>query len=377
MSEWVENGFSRFLSLETLLRGGRLVLTIVVVVILARLAMGLLSRVIDRVFAATNGRTRFARLDEKHALTVASLIKSITHYTVYFIAGVMILDVFGIDTSSLLAAAGIAGLAIGFGAQNLVRDVVSGFFILFEGQFKVGDYITTAGVSGIVEHTGLRTTWVRSFDGAVHIIPNGEMRQVTNHMGPAMRVMFQVAIPYEADVDKAIAALEEGFTALQASGELPDLLEGPKVLGVQELSERGVELLIWAQAKTMTQWAMTRELRKRVKMILDAHGIPVAFPRRMVVFNQPPATATPAAPAAGSPAVPPPAPGGMQPGGAYAGVPLRLWQVPPGALSAAEEATVEDPGPGPAMGPGARGAARQTQGPKDQPPSGAGSGSTR
>src|SRR5690606_9180369 len=97
--------------------------------------------------------------------------------------------------------------------------------------------------------------------------------------------MFQVAIPYEEDVDRAIQVLQDAFAAMRESGELPDIIEGPTVLGVQELSERGVELLICARAKTMTQWAMTRGLRKRVKQILEAHHIPIAFPRRLLVLN--------------------------------------------------------------------------------------------
>src|SRR5690606_38145008 len=103
----------------------------------------------------------------------------------------------GVDTRSILAAAGILGLAVGFGAQNLVRDLVTGFFILSEDQFAVGDYITAAGVSGVVDSVGIRTTRLRDFGGELHIIPNGRIEQVTNHMGPAMRMMFTVRISYE------------------------------------------------------------------------------------------------------------------------------------------------------------------------------------
>jgi len=352
--EWLREGFPALFTVDGLLRIGQTILRILIIVVLARIAVGVANRVIDHVLVATNGRTRFNRMDEKRARTIASLVKSVAHYTLYFIAGVMILDGMGINTSSLLAAAGVAGLAIGFGAQNLVKDVVSGFFILFEGQFQVGDYITTAGVSGIVEATGLRTTWVRAFDGSVHIIPNGEMRMVTNHMGPAMRVMFQVAIPYEEDVDRAIAVLQEGFEAIKASGELPDLVEGPTVLGVQELSERGVELLIWARVKTMTQWAMTRELRRRVKQILDNHGIQVAFPRRLLVLNQPGMQGAGVASGAAfgtEQAAPMEAvPGRIRTVAPPTGRPGTL-EVPPGAISASEEGAVEDPGPGPDMAP--------------------------
>ncbi|MBO8142364.1 MAG: mechanosensitive ion channel family protein, partial [Firmicutes bacterium] len=113
----------------------------------------------------------------------------------------------------------------------------------------------------------------------------GEMRQVTNHMGPSMRVMFTVPIAYEEDADRAINVLQEAFDAVRVSGELPDLVEGPTVLGVQELTDAGVELLIWAKAKPMTQWAMTRELRKRVKEVLDRHGIAIPYPRRFVIVQ--------------------------------------------------------------------------------------------
>ncbi|GEM_PF-214212 len=356
MLQWLKDGLPALFTMDGLLRIGQAIVGILAIVLLARIALGVANRLVDHIFLATNGRTRFNRMDEKRARTIASLIKSVTYYTVYFVAGVMILDGLGLNTSSLLAAAGVAGLAIGFGAQNLVKDVVSGFFILFEDQFHVGDYVTTAGVSGIVEFIGLRTTWVRAFDGSLHIIPNGEMRMVTNHMGPKMRVMFQVAIPFEEDVDRAIQALQEAFDAIKQSGELPDLIEGPTVLGVQELSERGVELLIWAQVKTMTQWAMTRELRKRVKQVLDAHGITVAFPRRLMVLDQAGATGAfgGAAPVPQDAAAAPGAQGASG-GRGGAGQPetasTPVMDTPPGALSATETGDQPDPGPGPDVVP--------------------------
>lgn len=229
---------------------------------------------------------RSTGLDERRAKTLTDLLLSVIRYLVYFFAFVAILDQVGVDTRSLIAGAGIAGLAIGFGAQNLVKDVVTGFFILLEDQYGVGDYVTVAGVSGVVESVGIRTTRVRDFGGQLHIIPNGKIDSVTNYMGTAMRVMFPVRVPYEEDVDRVVDILEELFKEL--AGELEDILEGPSVLGVNDLGESGVELLIWARAKPMTQWAMTRELRRRVKKRLDERGIPIAYGRRYLMFHRDP-----------------------------------------------------------------------------------------
>lgn len=229
---------------------------------------------------------RSTGLDERRAKTLTDLLLSVIRYLVYFFAFVAILDQVGVDTRSLIAGAGIAGLAIGFGAQNLVKDVVTGFFILLEDQYGVGDYVTVAGVSGVVESVGIRTTKVRDFGGQLYIIPNGMIDAVTNHMGTAMRVMFPVRVPYEEDVDRVIDILEELFEEL--AGELEDIIEGPSVLGVNDLGESGVELLIWARAKPMTQWAMTRELRRRVKKRLDERGIPIAYGRRYLMFHRDP-----------------------------------------------------------------------------------------
>lgn len=262
----------------------RAVLRIVIVIGLARLALAVSGRIIHKIFVGRPQKTAWRHHDPKRAQTVASLVQSVVNYTVFFIAGVMVLDSVGLNTGSLLAAAGIAGLAVGFGAQNLVKDVVSGFFILFENQFQVGDYVTVAGVTGYVEHTGLRTTWIRSTGGEMQIVPNGEMRKVTNHMGQKMRVTVNIAIDHGEDVDRAVRVLTEAFDQARDEGKLSDIVEGPKVLGISDLSESGVELLLWARAHTMKQFGMTRELRMFAKRVLDEHGIKLGYVRRHVML---------------------------------------------------------------------------------------------
>lgn len=270
-------------TLEGLTAVGKVIAQIVIIFILARLLLGVIHRVIDHVLVNESRRGLLGR-DTQRDKTVASLLKSVSFYAVFFIAGMMALEAIGINTASLLAAAGVAGLAIGIGAQNLVKDVVSGFFIVFEGQFRVGDYVGIGDVRGFVEQTGLRTTWIRTYSGEVHIIPNGEVRKVVNYMGPEMRVMFDVPISFEEDVDRAIAALEEAFERAREEGVLEKLVAGPKVLGVSNIGEAGVDLRIWARAEPLHQWALGRQLRKLVKQTLDEHGIKLGYPRRHIMM---------------------------------------------------------------------------------------------
>lgn len=281
MVELLREVSANIFTIEGLLSAGKIVLRIVVVLIIGRVVLSLAYNVIDRVFLGES--RRLVERDEQRDKTVASLLKSVSLYVVFFVGGMMVLEALGINTASLLATAGIAGLAIGFGAQNLVKDVVSGFFLLFEGQFRVGDYIGIGNISGFVEHTGLRTTWVRAFSGEVHIIPNGEVRQVTNYMGPEMRVLFNVPIAFEEDVDRAIAVLEEAFERGKETGVLEKVVSGPTVLGVGNIGEAGVELMIWAKAETMAQWALGRQLRKLIKETMDEHGIKLGYPRRHIM----------------------------------------------------------------------------------------------
>lgn len=287
MLEALGNAVTGVSSLDGLLTVGRVLLQVVVVLVMARVLLGLINRVVDHVLLGEGRRRWAAGRDEQRDKTVASLLKSISYYSVFFIAGIMVLESIGINTASLLAAAGVAGLAIGIGAQNLVKDVVSGFLILFEGQFRVGDYVGIGDVRGFVEQTGLRTTWVRAYSGEVHIIPNGEVRKVTNFMGPEMRAMFDVPIAFEEDVDRAIAVLEEAFERAKEAGVLENLVAGPRVLGVSNIGEAGVELRIWARAEPLSQWALGRQLRKLVKETLDEHGIKLGYPRRYVMMDLP------------------------------------------------------------------------------------------
>ena len=253
------------------------------IVLISALIMRVVSKLIDRLFQSRENEQRALIRDNRRLMTLRTVIKSLVRYAVYFIGGIMVLGELGVNTSGLVAGAGIAGVALGFGAQNLVRDVLTGFFILFEDQFAVGDYVSISGVSGVVEDIGLRVTKVRDSAGQLHVVPNGSINLVTNFRGRAMRVMFDVQVPYSTDVELAIRALQDAFDSHRES--MPEIVDGPTVLGVQDLGDSGIALRVWATAQPMQQWSLERQLKLLVKKVFDNNDISVAYPHRYVIID--------------------------------------------------------------------------------------------
>lgn len=226
-------------------------------------------------------KTEKIHIDENKRKTLGSLLKSVIRYVTYFVAAVSILEVVGINTASLLTAAGIGGLAVGFGAQNLVKDVITGFFIILEDQYNVGDYVEAAGVKGIVDEIGLRTTRLRDFGGQWHIIPNGQINLVTNHSRGNMRALVRISIAYEEDLSRAISALEEVCSEIKAKRQ--DIVEGPMILGVSDMDNVGVVVTLLARTVPMQQWSVERELRKAVLEKFEKENIEIPYPRTVFI----------------------------------------------------------------------------------------------
>jgi small conductance mechanosensitive channel len=233
-------------------------------VILARLVAVVAGR-------AAAARSRLAPERTARARTLETLLLSTIRYSLDFFVALAVLQVLGVNVASLLAAAGIVGLAVGFGAQSLVRDIIGGFFIVFEDQFAVGDYITAGTTSGVVEDISLRSTRLRDFNGDLHILPNGRIDAVTNHSRGPARVMFTVEVAREEDLARVTAVLDDVCRA--AAADLDAVTEGPRVLGVDRLTPSGVGLLVWALTRPLEHWGVERELLRRVKDALDAAGI--------------------------------------------------------------------------------------------------------
>lgn len=255
------------------------ILKVVIIFFLMKVSIKISCSFIDRFFHRRNS-TRF-KIEERKSNTLALILKSVIKYLFYFIGVVAILKEFGLPIESIIATAGIGGLAIGFGAQSLVKDIITGFFILFEDQYAVGDYIKTSGFDGIVEEIGIRITKIRAFSGELHIVPNGNIQTVTNLSRGSMRASVNVEIAYEEDVDNALVILSE--LSKQMSKDNDKIVEGPNVLGVTNFGETGIQLTVVAKTKPMEQWSVEREIRKRIKDEFGKAGIEIPYPRRVII----------------------------------------------------------------------------------------------
>ncbi|MFZ0368382.1 MAG: mechanosensitive ion channel family protein, partial [Halobacillus sp.] len=204
-------------------------------------------------------------------------------YSITFIFIVMLLSALSIEIGPLLAGAGIVGLAIGFGAQGLVSDIVTGFFLLSERQVEVGDYVTAGGYDGVVEEVGIRTTLLRSFDGTLNFIPNRNISGVANHSRGNMRALEDIGIGYDENIDQAMTVLKEVADEFANDERFK---EGPSVLGVQSLGSSDVVIRILGKTENMEQWAVERDLRKAMKEALDQAGIEIPYPHQVYVTKK-------------------------------------------------------------------------------------------
>ena len=275
---WPKAGNNPFVSVWVDL-GARLVALVIIVLVLA-IIRKLLDTVIVKFFkSATKGKQHVFTESRLNALMGIS--RSMLRYGVYFLGALTILPEFGVNVSALLTAAGVGGLAVGFGAQNLVRDVIAGFFILMEAQFDVGDFVSIAETEGVVESIGLRTTTLLDFSGSRHIIPNGEIKLVTNNMGNAMRVLVEFTVGYENNLDYVKSEVEK--ICEQLASELPSLVQGPQFVGVQGFSEAGLVLRVRANSEPMMQWSTERKIREAIYKGLNEKGVKISYPRLQIV----------------------------------------------------------------------------------------------
>jgi len=218
------------------------------------------------------------RLRAQRVQTIGSLLTNVLLIVVVTIAILTILDVF-ISIGPLLASVSVVGLAISFGAQSLVKDIISGTFMLVEGQFGIGDVVKVGDTSGMVEKLTLRTTILRDLHGVVHIIPNGEITRVSNLTKTWSRAVIDVGVAYREDVDRVIATLRSLGAQFHADPEWSQLLlEPPEVLGVENLADSAVIVRMTAKTLPLKQWDVARELRRLIKNRFDAEGIEIPYP---------------------------------------------------------------------------------------------------
>ena len=255
----------------------------IIIFIVIKLLIKITHKIIDRAMHSKKKGIFYS--DEKKLNTLSIVLKNIVKYIFYFIGLVMVLDMFNISTSSILATAGIGGLAIGIGAQSLVKDIITGFFILFEDQFSVGDYVKIGEYEGIVEELGVRVTKIRDFSGELHIIPNNNIGTVTNRARGAMRALVKVNVAYEEDINRVINVLNEVCKDIREAHD--NIVDGPNILGISDLGEYGIELTIVAKTNPMEQWGIEREIRKKVKEAFDRENIEIPYPKRVIYEKNP------------------------------------------------------------------------------------------
>ena len=259
-------------------------LKVVLIVVLSYALVRTITLVVSRFEHELNRGTGLDALERaKRAKTLGSVVTKVATVLIVGIAVLTILREFRIDIAPVLAGAGIVGLAVGFGAQTLVRDIISGFFLILEDQVRVGDVVAINGVGGLVEGLNLRTIVLRDNEGTVHVFPNGSITSLANRSKDFSYYVIDLPISYQEDPDRVTAVLRQIGAALQADSRFgPFILEPIEVLGVDAFAMWSLQLKVRIKTVPLKQWEVGRELRKRIKKTFDEQGIEMTFPERVM-----------------------------------------------------------------------------------------------
>jgi small conductance mechanosensitive channel len=269
-----------------------IVVIVVVAIVLIRAARlfvhGIVKALMDREASEGTAQELSAVELKKRMDTLDTLGGNVLRFFIVIIAGLMVLRTFDLDIGPAVAGLGIVGVAVGFGAQHLVRDYLNGALILIENQFSKGDVIRAGGVSGTVEDFSLRRTTLRDLDGVVHTVPNGEISVASNLTRVWARINQDVTVAYGTDIDRATSVVDEVGRAMAADPAWKRrVLEAPKVDRVAALAEYGVTLKILGTVRAPDQWAAAGELRKRLLSAFKANGIEIPRPQRVILSRDP------------------------------------------------------------------------------------------
>ena len=263
-----------------------IIIAIIIVVggILWFLIRKLLPPIVRRTVVRTRGESKSGL--EKRTNTVVGVLTGAGRIVIAVVVILMILNEVGVPIGPMLAGFGVVGIAVGFGAQYLVRDLIAGLFILWENQYRVGDVAMVAGVGGLVEQITLRKTVLRDLDGIVHHVPNGEIRVASNYTRRFSRVNLNVSVAYGTDLDHAISVINRVGQELTADENWrARIVTPPQVLRVDNFGDSGIEIKILGDVKPIEQWAVMGELRLRLKRAFDAEGIEIPWPHTKVYFG--------------------------------------------------------------------------------------------
>lgn len=263
----------------------RVILIIAGAWVLTRLAKPILER-LEPLIVKARHKDEAESEAEKRAKTLTQIVWHILRVTLGAVAVMMVLGQLGLQVGPILAGVGIAGLAVGFGAQSLVKDIITGFFFMLENHYRVGDVVRTAGVAGRVETITLRVTTLRDLQGRVHVIPNGQIDTLTNFTKHWSRAVLDIGVAYKEDVDEVMAVLAEVGEELRQDKDFKELIMEPmKMMGVEDFGESQVTIRMFFTTQPLKQWDVSREFRRRVKRAFDEHGIEFPFPHRTIYMG--------------------------------------------------------------------------------------------
>ena len=257
----------------------------IVAILLVAFVLSRLLKLVAKHFSELGNRQGLpSSVRSQQIRTLASVIYSIGVFVILFIATMQILALLGVNMGPLLASAGVAGIAIGFGAQTLVKDFINGFFILAENQYDIGDTVKIAGVQGVVENMTLRKTVLRDADGTVHTVPSSDIQVVSNLTRDWTQVNLQVSVAYAVDSDKVIGLLKQVGDDLAHDPAFARMVVAtPVVPGVEKVSGNSVEYLMTVKTAPGSQYAIKRELQRRIKVAFEKNGIEPGDPSRVIV----------------------------------------------------------------------------------------------
>ncbi len=262
--------------------GLRILLILVLMLIVLKIA-----RVFSRqIFTVFLKKEEDAEL-QKRAETLSDVVRHVLSISILLISLIIIVGEFGIEIGPILAAAGVLGLAVGFGAQSLVQDVISGFFILLEDQIRVGDVVQIAGKGGLVEKINLRMTVLRDLSGNVHYIRNGQINLVTNMTKDFSRYVFEIGVAYREDVDEVIEVIKQVDEELRNDQEFgPDITEPIEVLGLDQFADSALVIKARTTTRPIKQWRIAREFNRRLKKAFDQRNIEIPFPHTTIYMGE-------------------------------------------------------------------------------------------
>jgi len=260
---------------------------VVVILVLMFIGVKLSGVIAGRLFALIGRRRKMDEEYKKRADTLSAVIGYLISATVIIVAALMILAELDIQIGPILAAAGVAGLAVGFGAQHLVQDIISGFFILLDDEIRVGDVVQIADKSGLVERLNLRMVVLRDLSGNVHYVRNGKIDVVTNMTKDYSRYVFDIGVAYREDVDEVIQVIKQVDEELRSDPVFgPDILEPIEILGLDQFAQSAVIVKARTKTKPIKQWGVAREFNRRLKKKFDEQNIEIPFPHMTVYMGQ-------------------------------------------------------------------------------------------